>query len=995
MVMVNETEFHQEEFYYMLLMTMNVSFSFVIILAACLCCKKNVHKNDLMGLEGMVKLKNPDEVMVVTIVNSSESHGDLNTSTASQGESEKRASTAAHRSLPDIPVAESNGDNGSELYETVADKTLIESQIQNKSPNPSLKKQVSVSQHSSMSQADDVSSPYSRVKNSPHDYAKLRPTEHPYAQLNAPSISQGLSAASNEDVAVSDGAIILNSETHNRNSQHSNNSHNRSDSPQVEIPAASAIAGMVSASQDLPYMTPPITNQHFSGDSQDSSKGYTSISVREPLNILAQQQVQPSQKQAITHSRDVNDSHYATVSDDSDETYAAIEDPNLHQNFNISADIYTSGSETYAQIQPMQIANSVVISVEINNASTSTLVPSSSVTERNCLEYNSYNISHQMTHAHTMGTLRNSTEHSQVPVPPLVDNLRAQIHSRQASSCSNNSSSMCNLGSPKPEKRQANSPLPPTPKTTISAHLQTSSASTSNLTSGRNSVISVIECDTSISEFCEIELREKLQDRDTHQHKNKSLSPCKDIEGMYAKVMKKNKLTRNSSSSNNSSPVMARKLSKNSSGLKLSPLDTMAADLIENKLNTICASSDRSRIRSNSYGTSKDHGYETIPADAIRLNSSQSGIENRRSDGFADTLQRQRQEDAVHNTSSIIKPPIAVLNLQQQQQQQQQQSDKYYEKIILPAGLAKSSNDPGYETLLNQNIRSSVSDCEKYKLSDYDPNYEVLKGPHISNDSGGASDDGYAKVLEKISFNADEDSTDGYSKVKGEDMDDGRGNLLAGYSTIADVKGTDANHNYASILETKREINNLFVDSSDHYARIAEKIEPNSSSGLLLSSSTKSVMEGLLTPSRTIDFSTTLPTSVGSSSLLNISSLHSSTSITSTSTISSRQTPTSASQYESLTNSETDPNYESVCYLNSSSQENPYERLHTDFSDTQMSSSSPLSSDAGIQSSNCLNTTAMKTAADCPKSITADDFKAEATVNDTNPDALVDDYFQV
>lgn len=184
----------------------------------------------------------------------------------------------------------------------------------------------------------------------------------------------------------------------------------------------------------------------------------------------------------------------------------------------------------------MQTANSVVISVEINNASTSTLVPSSSVTDRNCLEYNSYNISHQMTHAHTMGTLRNSTEHSQVPVPPLVDNLRAQIHSRQASSCSNNSSSMCNLGSPKPEKRQANSPLPPTPKTTISTHLQTSSASTSNLTSGRNSVISVIECDTSINEFCEIELREKLQDGDIHQHKNKSLSPCKDIEGMYAKV---------------------------------------------------------------------------------------------------------------------------------------------------------------------------------------------------------------------------------------------------------------------------------------------------------------------------------------------------------------------------------------------------------------------------------------------------------------------------
>lgn len=102
---------------------------------------------------------------------------------------------------------------------------------------------------------------------------------------------------------------------------------------------------MISASQDLPYMTPPIANQHFSGDSQDSSskiqkiievflrlfalfcihlcfsflsEGYTSISVREPLaNILAQQPPAQSTSRSTGHARDVNDSHYATVSDDS------------------------------------------------------------------------------------------------------------------------------------------------------------------------------------------------------------------------------------------------------------------------------------------------------------------------------------------------------------------------------------------------------------------------------------------------------------------------------------------------------------------------------------------------------------------------------------------------------------------------------------------------------------------------------------------------------
>lgn len=70
--------------------------------------------------------------------------------------------------------------------------------------------------------------------------------------------------------------------------------------------------------------------------------------MREPLaNIIAQTNAQQSAQQ---RRRDMTDSHYATVSDDSDEMYAAIEDPNIHH----SHDLYTSGSETYAQIQPPQ-----------------------------------------------------------------------------------------------------------------------------------------------------------------------------------------------------------------------------------------------------------------------------------------------------------------------------------------------------------------------------------------------------------------------------------------------------------------------------------------------------------------------------------------------------------------------------------------------------------------------------------------------------------------
>lgn len=195
--------------------------------------------------------------------------------------------------MPDIPVAENN-DTGSELYETVAEKQLVSAHNQSRKyrPNthfedlrcntylmstaqPSLKKQTSVSQHSSISQADDVSSPYSRVKGLPHDYAKVRGTEHPYAQLNAPSTSNAAVAAATTVIASSKAATSHHgTDSLQRGSQLSSGStHHLTDemAPQAEIPAASAIAGMISASQDLPYMTPPIANQHFSGDSQDSS----------------------------------------------------------------------------------------------------------------------------------------------------------------------------------------------------------------------------------------------------------------------------------------------------------------------------------------------------------------------------------------------------------------------------------------------------------------------------------------------------------------------------------------------------------------------------------------------------------------------------------------------------------------------------------------------------------------------------------------------------
>lgn len=186
-----------------------------------------------------------------------------------------------------------------------------------------IRKLASISQHSSISQADDVSSPYARVKSiTNHAYDKLRTAEHPYAQVtavgpsgnavaavgavaaaagSAPNAGTSSSTAANNGAnrPSGDGAgaggdvhqqLLLLQQQRSQSSAGGDapglSRHGSGESLLGEaIGAASAIAGRVSASQELPYMTPPIVQQshhhnnayhhhqaqHFSGDSQDSS----------------------------------------------------------------------------------------------------------------------------------------------------------------------------------------------------------------------------------------------------------------------------------------------------------------------------------------------------------------------------------------------------------------------------------------------------------------------------------------------------------------------------------------------------------------------------------------------------------------------------------------------------------------------------------------------------------------------------------------------------
>lgn len=238
-------------------------------------------------------------------------------------------------------------------------------------------------------------------------------------------------------------------------------------------------------------------------------EGYTSISVREPLaNILAQ----TNQQNAQQRRRELNDyGHYATVSDDSDEMYAAIDDPNNQ------GDLYTSGSETYAQIQPPPTA--LTVSVEINPIPNS--MRNSTIDETVAAAATSPRLS--------TASSQKDVEFSTTTVQPVVENLKNNMHSRQASS-SSVTSSVGNLGSPKPEKRQANSPLPPTPKTSLQSNQSnTNLTSSSSIPSGRNSSASVIEVNLH-------EINNEKSDSNDGNGAKKKQSPSKDLEGMYAKV---------------------------------------------------------------------------------------------------------------------------------------------------------------------------------------------------------------------------------------------------------------------------------------------------------------------------------------------------------------------------------------------------------------------------------------------------------------------------
>ncbi|XP_043509582.1 probable serine/threonine-protein kinase nek3 isoform X2 [Frieseomelitta varia] len=684
---------------------------FLGLIVACICsCRRNENKNEFLGLAGMVTLNDSDNDGFNGIPMSDT----LRVTTQDIVDNGKR-STSANRSLPDIPKDKekrhehTNTSVSQDIYEiteTIGDQSELYATVRDTGKEQISELDVSEVLHQNPSTQETSDGQYLRFASSPNSDN----VEHPYAQVqnvqkteinksNRNNIKQAIDVDKpSTSTCQSNGNPVAPPRTR-RSSSH--NSLLSAESGPCDIQAANAISGGVQANQDLPYMTPPLLmllpqppqqqsnspQQHFSGDSQDS-KGYTSISVREPLaNIIAQTKTIGRQSQSI---RPLTDPHYATVSDDSDEMYAAIDEQDK---------VYTSGSETYAQIQPTMTE---VQGVQ-NEQTLFSRVPS------------------------------RSDETYSAPQPPSVDSLRhvAHAHSRQASSSSANSS-IINPGSPKPEKRQANSPLPPPPEGTSEV-------------------------------YASIEKKPKNDDR-----LKPALSSGKSLEDMYAKVMKKKKdveeqqndMHLNSQGSLHSDTFVVGAVRKSSlienNKIASSSHDSMEMQRKESdsdvnnfhlEADVLMKSSSPSSSRTgNGFDSSSfalDHGYEGINNDLLKKHSTgcDSNYEvlcpqqhltmdtaadhQQTSSSISISLRNNVNLLPITSSSSVSTSSPSTFSSTSSSSASSSYSVPFKHRQISNA----SSEDPGYEKVRLRN-RSEID-------TDSEPNYESM--PHDAGEPNYAS----------------------------------------------------------------------------------------------------------------------------------------------------------------------------------------------------------------------------------------------------------------
>lgn len=257
-------------------------------LLLCLKIRASRSNQEIYGVEGTVKKKN-DEVL--NISGSTDKHN-LSADKHHLSIDDANIRTPSYdRKLPEIPddiyKTSIKDDNSSELYATVDDNLT-----QNLIPQGAAAVSVDPSNH-----------PYAKVK-------KQRKQEHPYAKVG--ETQNGKTELEDEDDETE-------YETTEKLETSGGEAGGANFSAWIPPPPRNPSRQATPLPPEPPVQQP--AQQHFSGDSQDSTystKGYTSISVREPLENL-RAAVPPSQPT-------IQEGNYVTLSETSDEMYAAIDD---------------------------------------------------------------------------------------------------------------------------------------------------------------------------------------------------------------------------------------------------------------------------------------------------------------------------------------------------------------------------------------------------------------------------------------------------------------------------------------------------------------------------------------------------------------------------------------------------------------------------------------------------------------------------------------------
>lgn len=248
----------------------------------------------------------------------------------------------------------------------------------------------------------------------------------------------------------------------------------------------------------------------------------------------------------------------------------------------------------------------------------------------------------------------------------------------------------------------------------------------------------------------------------------------------------------------------------------------------------------------------------------------------------------------------------------------------------------RRNDDPGYETVKPQAAKVSVHHRNSVSTSDYDPNYEVLRhnstGPIVHKQQADMS---YAKVWNPSSSvsDASEMSIGGlsdfhdYAKIS----DQNQRNFILGPADRITENEEDsfASDIYASISTVvERSLgggtNQMHLDLT-----ATSEPDPNYSTISETRTGTTSTLDGSATSSASGGTAKTSPSSDSSLTPIDYATMKNSTSTTTTITLDDER----LTMYESLTGSESDPNYESVRYTDvdgvPTRPENPYERLYS------------------------------------------------------------------